>query len=86
MLVTSSQSGTTPFSGAQSSPPSSGAIPSASSTSFPTTTTLPTDRLDAIDQALSELCTSQADHNRLLVKQTSDASSLSDHINHTMQS
>ncbi|KAL6070800.1 hypothetical protein QOT17_006557 [Balamuthia mandrillaris] len=40
------------------------------------------DRLDAINQALSELHTSQTDHNRLLVNQTSDASSLSDCINH----
>ncbi|KAL6076601.1 hypothetical protein QOT17_002723 [Balamuthia mandrillaris] len=67
-----------------SGPPSSGAIPPASGTPSPTTTstTLPTDRLDAIDQALSELRASQADHDRLLVKQTSDASSLSDHIHH----
>ncbi|KAL6071008.1 hypothetical protein QOT17_006514 [Balamuthia mandrillaris] len=31
-------------------------------------------RLDAIDQALSELHASRADHDRLLVKQASDAS------------
>ncbi|KAL6052480.1 hypothetical protein QOT17_018573 [Balamuthia mandrillaris] len=84
MSGTLPQSGTTPSSDAQSGPLSSGAIPPASGTPSPITTftTLPTDRLDAIDQALSELRTSQADHDRLLVKQTSDISSLSDHINH----
>ncbi|KAL6067884.1 hypothetical protein QOT17_008569 [Balamuthia mandrillaris] len=68
-------SGTTPSSGAQSGPLSSGAIPPASGTPSPTTTstTLPTDRLDAIDQALSELRASRADHDRLLVKQAGDA-------------
>ncbi|KAL6066771.1 hypothetical protein QOT17_009354 [Balamuthia mandrillaris] len=40
------------------------------------------DRLDAIDQALSELRASRADHDRLLVKQTREASSLSDRIDH----
>ncbi|KAL6055102.1 hypothetical protein QOT17_017017 [Balamuthia mandrillaris] len=80
----SPQSGTTPSSGAQSSPPSSGAIPPASGTPSLTitSTTLPTDRLDAINQALSELCASQADYDRFLVKQTSNTSSLSDHIGH----
>ncbi|KAL6040428.1 hypothetical protein QOT17_004241 [Balamuthia mandrillaris] len=83
MSGTSLQSGTTPSFGVQSGPPFSGAIPPASSTPSPTTsTTLPMDRLDAIDQALSELHASQADHDRLLVKQTSNTSSLSDHINH----
>ncbi|KAL6053344.1 hypothetical protein QOT17_018069 [Balamuthia mandrillaris] len=73
MSGTSSQSGTTPSSGAQSGPPSSGAIPPASGTPSPiTSTTLPTDRLDAIDQALSELWASQADHNRLLLETFAD--------------
>ncbi|KAL6060041.1 hypothetical protein QOT17_013785 [Balamuthia mandrillaris] len=73
-----------PSSSAQSGPLSSGAIPPASGTPSPTitSTTLPMDRLDVINQALSELHASQADHDRLLVKQTSDASSLSDHIDH----
>ncbi|KAL6068751.1 hypothetical protein QOT17_007936 [Balamuthia mandrillaris] len=82
MSGTSPQSGTTPSSGAQSGPLSGGAIPQASGTPSPTTTTLPTDRLDAIDQALSELHASQADHNKLLFKQASDAASLSDCVDH----
>ncbi|KAL6063750.1 hypothetical protein QOT17_011415 [Balamuthia mandrillaris] len=81
MSGTLPQSGTTPSSGAQSSSPSSGAIPPASSTpSLTTSTTLPMDRLDAIDQALSELHASQANHDRLLVKQAGDTSALFDHI------
>ncbi|KAL6078666.1 hypothetical protein QOT17_001316 [Balamuthia mandrillaris] len=82
MSGTSPQTGTTPSSGTQSGPLSGGAIPPASNTPSPTTTTLPTDRLDTIDQALSELHTSQVDHDKLWVKQASDASSLSDHIDH----
>ncbi|KAL6067889.1 hypothetical protein QOT17_008574 [Balamuthia mandrillaris] len=78
-------SGTTPSSGAQSGPLSGGAIPPASGTFPPTTTTLPTDRLDAIDQALSELRAIQADHDKLLVKQASDASSLPDRVDHLNQ-
>ncbi|KAL6049572.1 hypothetical protein QOT17_020383 [Balamuthia mandrillaris] len=82
MSGTSPQTGTTPSSGTHSGPLSGGAIPPASDTPSLTTTTLPTDRLDAIDQALSKLRASQADHNKLWVKQASGASSLSDHINH----
>ncbi|KAL6048191.1 hypothetical protein QOT17_018774 [Balamuthia mandrillaris] len=81
MSGTSPQSGTTPSSGAQSGPLSGGAIPQASGTPSPTTTTLPTDRLDAIDQALSERRASQADHDKLY-KQASDAASLSDRVDH----
>ncbi|KAL6044017.1 hypothetical protein QOT17_009787 [Balamuthia mandrillaris] len=85
MSGTSPQTGTTPSSGTQSGPLSGGAIPPASDTPSPTTTTLPTDRLDAIDQALSELRASQADHDKLWVKQASGASSLSDRIDHLDQ-
>ncbi|KAL6058828.1 hypothetical protein QOT17_014624 [Balamuthia mandrillaris] len=85
MSGTLPQTGTTPSSGTQSSPLSGGAIPPASDAPSPTTTTLPTNRLDAIDKALSELQASQADHDKLWVKQASSASSLSDHINHLDQ-
>ncbi|KAL6048531.1 hypothetical protein QOT17_020971 [Balamuthia mandrillaris] len=85
MSGTSLQTGTTPSFGTQSSSLSSGAISPASNTPSSTTTTLPTDRLDAIDQALSELCASQADHDKLWVKQASGTSSLSDCINHLDQ-
>ncbi|KAL6041054.1 hypothetical protein QOT17_025125 [Balamuthia mandrillaris] len=70
----------------RSGPLCGGAIAQASCTpSSTTTTTLPTDRLDALEQALSQLHASQADHDKLLVKQASDASSLSNHINHLDQ-
>ncbi|KAL6047133.1 hypothetical protein QOT17_016536 [Balamuthia mandrillaris] len=85
MSGTLPQTSTTPSSGTLSGSLSGGAIPPASNTPSPTTTTLPTDRLDAIDQALSELHASQADHDKLWVKQASSASSLSDRINHLDQ-